>query len=113
MKSVLFASLLLTAAPALSSELTPLQIFVANRASSICVVRLGLVPMEEAVKTDVKKAQEMGLTQQQYLNFNSASGNNQWVGLQVEDLIQRMGGCQKVWGDIQRRKQSKGSTYQL
>ena len=113
MKSVLFASLLLTAAPAFSSELTPLQIFVANRASTRCVVEMGLASMKQAVKAETKKAQEMGLTKQQYLNFNSASGDTQWVGLQVEDLIQRMGGCQKVWSDIQRRKQVERPSYQL
>jgi len=113
MKTFAALSALLIAAPALSSELSPLQIFVAHRASTVCIVSMGLETVDKALKEEMQKTQRMGLTPSQYANFNEASGDGEWVGDEIDEVIERMGGCEKVYRDAMQELRHERPAYQL
>ena len=111
MKAALALPLLLTAMPVMAEDLTPVELFVAHRAATVCVAQLGIVSIKEAVQFEQKKWIEAGLTPAQYKVFNDQSEAGGWISRMVTEKIDSRGGCKAVQDRMNR--QNARPSYQL
>lgn len=88
-----FAALTIAAPAQAQQQPSSLDRFTWARAVTVCLVKEGRSTIKETVKAEIEWLVETGMTYQQYVNFNAASDEDEWLGQRVKEVVTEKGGC--------------------